>query len=286
MNHLVPTILLVLITVIWGWRFVLVKDAIAAYGVMSFLAVRFIIAGLVMGPYSARRVTRSSLALGIPVGLVLSASYVTQTVGLQWTTVTNSGLITGLFVAFAPMANRVMFGVRTSWLSWAAIVVSFVGLALLTGSGPDKLNVGDLLTLVGAMFIGVFIALLDRYAKEHDAAGFAFVQVMVSLVGFLVVWPLIELVGLPTGNVWFALLITGAVSTAAGAVIQNFAQQHLPAVRVTVIVALTPRSAAVFGHISAGDRLTGIQIVGAVLIVSAVMLVEVLGGNGKKKDEG
>ena len=204
---------------------------------MSFLAVRFIIAGLVMSPYSARRVTKSSLAVGIPIGLVLSASYVTQTFGLQWTTATNSGLITGLFVVFAPMDNRVMFGVRTSWLSWAAIAVSFIGLALLTGSGPDKLNVGDLLTLAGAAFIGVFIALLDRYAKEHDDAG---------------------------------------------ALIQNYAQQHLPAVRVTVIVALTPLSAAVFGFVAAGDRLNGIQIVGAVLMVCAVMLVEVLGNNGKK----
>ncbi len=282
MNHVVPTILLVLVTIVWGWSFVLVKDAIATYGVMSFLAVRFIIAGLVMAPYSVRRVTRSSLAVGIPIGLVLSAVFVTQTFGLQWTTATNSGLITGLFVVFAPMANRVMFGVRTSWLSWAAIAISFIGLALLTGSGPDKLNVGDLLTLAGAAFIGLLIALLDRYAKEHDAAGFAFVQVMVSTIGFLAIWPMIEPVRWPTGDVWFALLITGAISTAAGAIIQNYAQQHLPAVRVTVIVALTPLSAAAFGFVAAGDRLNGIQVVGAVLMIGAVMLVEVLGNNGKK----
>ncbi|MFH1184868.1 MAG: DMT family transporter, partial [Chloroflexota bacterium] len=173
-------------------------------------------------------------------------------------------------------------GVRTSWLSWAAIAVSFVGLALLAGLGPDKMNVGDLLTLAGAAFIGVFIALLDRYAKEHDAAGFAFVQVMVSTIGFLAIWPMIEPVRLPTGDVWFALLITGAISTAAGALLQNFAQQHLSAVRVTVIVALTPLSAAVFGYVEAGDRLTGNAIVGAVLMIGAVMLVEVLGNNGKR----
>jgi len=153
MNHIVATLLLISVTIVWGWSFVLVKDAIAIYGVMSFLTVRFIVAGLVMAPYSARRVTRSSLAVGIPIGLVLSAVFVTQTFGLQWTTATNSGLITGLFVVFAPMANRVMFGVRTRWLSWAAIAISFVGLALLTGSGPDRLNVGDLLHFTSTMAV-------------------------------------------------------------------------------------------------------------------------------------
>ncbi len=277
MNHLIPTVLLVLITVVWGWSFVLVKDAIVGFGVMAFLSARFIVAGAVMSPYAIPRVTKRSLAVGIPVGAVLSASYVAQTFGLQWTSVTNSGLITGLFVVFAPMANRVCFGVRTGWLSWTAIAVSFVGLALLTGTGPSRFNVGDLLTLVGAAFIGLFIAMLDRYAKDHDAIGFAYVQVMVSTVGFLLVWPLVDPVALPKADVWVALLITGAVSTAAGATIQNYAQQHLPAIRVTVIVALTPLSAAAFGYALSGDRLSILQIVGAVLMVAAVMLVEVLG---------
>ena len=282
MSHLFPTILLASITFVWGWSFVLVKDAIAAYGVMSFLAVRFIIAALVMGPYSARRLTWNSVAVGIPVGLVLSASFLAQTFGLQYTTATNSGLITGLFVVFAPVANRVMFGVHTRWLSWAAIGISFIGLALLTGSGPTKLNIGDLLTLIGAAFIGVFIALLDRYARQHDAVAFAFVQVIVSTVGFLVLWPMIEPMAWPTGDVWFALLVTGVISTAAGASIQNYAQQRLPAVRVTVIIALTPLFAALFGYLAAGDRLTGIQVVGAVLMVSAVIVAEVLGNNQKE----
>ncbi len=81
---------------------------------------------------------------------------------------------------------------------------------------------------------------------------------------------------------WFALLITGTISTAAGALIQTYAQQRLPAVRVTVIIALTPLSAAFFGFVAAGDRLNAIQIGGAVLMIGAVMLVEVLGNNGKK----
>jgi len=282
MNQILPTLLLVLITVVWGWSFVLVKNAIAAYGVMSFLVVRFIIASLVMAPYSARKVTRSAWFTGIPIGLVLAASYVTQTIGLQWTTATNSGLITGLFIVFVPAANRAIFGIRTSWTAWAAIAVSFVGLALLTDSERGVLNVGDALTLAGAAFLGLFIALLDHYAARHNAAGFAFIQVLVSMIGFLVVWPMVEPVRLPTREVWFALLLTGVVSTGAGAIIQNYAQQHLPAIRTAVIIALTPVWAATFGILAAGDRLNTVQVAGAVLMLGAVMMVEVLGSNGKK----
>ena len=104
------TLLLVAVTAVWGWTFVVVQDAIALYGVLPFLAVRFALAGAVLAPVYARRLTRRSLLVGGGIGVVLAAGYLFQTTGLLFTTPTNSGLITGLFVVFAPLADRLLFG--------------------------------------------------------------------------------------------------------------------------------------------------------------------------------
>jgi len=296
MSHLTPTLLLIFITMVWGWSFTLVKNAISTHGALSFLVMRFVIASIVMGAISARKITRASLIDGTIIGLALVASYLTQTLGQRFTTVTNSGLITGLFVVFAPLANRALFGVRTKWGCWVAIGASLIGLALLTDAGNGSLNIGDLLTLVGAAFIGLYIALLDRFAKDHDTGALATVQIFVSTLVCLLAWVLARIVETwflgsavaaradvpmdplpwPMGSLWFALMITALISTSAGAYVQTYVQKRLSAIRVTVIVSLTPVFAALFGILLAGDNLTRIEATGAVMMISAVMAVEII----------
>ncbi len=99
------SLLLVGITMVWGWTFVVVQDAIALYGVLGFLSVRFALAAAALAPYAARGIPRQTLAIGGGIGLVLALGYLFQTTGLLFTTPTNSGLITGLFVVFAPLAD-------------------------------------------------------------------------------------------------------------------------------------------------------------------------------------
>jgi drug/metabolite transporter (DMT)-like permease len=108
------TILLVAVTAVWGWTFVVVQDAIALYGVIPFLAGRFVLAGAALTPIYARRLTRRTLLVGCGIGIVLAAGYLFQTTGLLFTTPTNMGFITGLFVVFAPLADRLLFGADLS----------------------------------------------------------------------------------------------------------------------------------------------------------------------------
>jgi hypothetical protein len=98
----VYTLLLVAVTAVWGWTFVVIQDAIALYGVLPFLAVRFALAGATLAPIYSTRLTRRTLLVGGGIGVVLAAGYLFQTAGLLFTTPTNAGFITGLFVVFAP----------------------------------------------------------------------------------------------------------------------------------------------------------------------------------------
>jgi drug/metabolite transporter (DMT)-like permease len=269
------TCMLLGVVAVWGWTFALMKDAIAEFGVVSFLAVRFAIAAAALLPFTAGRLTGGGLRVGGRIGVVLAAAYLLQTFGLRHTTATNTGLITGLFIVFAPLAGRTLYGVRTAGALWGAVGVSVLGLALLSGAGASGPTAGDALTLGGAACFGLHIALLDRHAKRHDPAVLAQGQIALAAALFLAAWPFVERPAWPTPSVWFALLVTGVVATALAFFVQTFVQRRLTAVETASIIILEPVFAAVFGHLLAGDRLTPLQLLGAALMVGSLAAVEV-----------
>src|ERR687893_990917 len=268
------TLLLVAVTAVWGWTFVVVQDAIVLYGVLPVLAVRFTLAGAALAPIYARKLTRRSLLVGGGIGVVLAAGYLFQTAGLLFTTPTNSGLITGLFVVFAPLADRLLFGVNTSRQVVVAVVLSLMGMVLLAGGGPEGANWGDLLTLFCAAALGLHIALLSRYAAAHDAGGLTLAQILAMALLFAAAWPLFASVSFPPLEVWVALVATGLLASAGAFLVQTTGQQHIPAGRAAIILTMEPVFAALFGYWLAGDRLVAVQIFGAVLILSALVIGE------------
>ena len=274
--RLVYTLLLVGVTAVWGWTFVVVQDAIALYGVLPFLAVRFALASAALAPIYAPRLTRRSLLVGGGIGVVLAAGYLFQTTGLLFTTPTNSGLITGLFVVFAPLADRTFFGTRVARQVLVAVGLSLFGMVLLAGGGPEGANWGDLLTLLCAAALGLHIALLSRYAAGHDAGGLTLAQILAMALLFVVAWPLFEPVSLPPPGVWVALLVTGLLASAGAFLVQTTVQQRIPAARTAVILTMEPVFAALFGYLLAGDRLVAVQLIGAALILSALVIGEIM----------
>ncbi|HSL18825.1 MAG TPA: DMT family transporter [Methylomirabilota bacterium] len=274
MQALVATVALLGVTAVWGWTFVIVHDAVAVWGVVAFLAVRFAIAGASAAALWGRRLDRRALRVGGGIGLVLAAGYLLQTWGLKHTTATNAGLITGLFVVLAPVADRVLNGTVMRRVAWLAVALSLVGMTMLTGRLPTDLALGDLLVLGCAVAFGVHIALLSRHARGHDPRALTLAQMLGVAVVFLVMWPLADTVEAPPRQVWFALALTGLVASTVAYGIQTWAQRHLSAARTAVILTTEPMFAAMFGILLAGERLGPVQAAGAVLILSAVVLSE------------
>ena len=273
---LIFSALLLLVTLVWGWTFPVVKDAVAAYGVAAFLTIRFALATVVMAGPGVRRGTRPSWLAGGRVGLALAGGYLFQTFGIKYTTATNSGLITGLFVIFAPAWNRVLFGVRTDRVFVGTATTSLCGLALLAGTGLAKPTIGDALTLGCALCFGLHIALLDRHARRHDTSALALAQMATAAAVFGIVWPATEQVlPPPTRTVWGALLLTGIVASAGGFWVQTATQRRLPATRVAMLLTMEPVFATIFGRVLAGDLLTGLQMVGGALMLAAMLVCNV-----------
>lgn len=210
-------------TAVWGWTFVLVKDAITHYPTLPFLQLRFILAFLVMLALVRGLPTRRELRVGIIAGVVLAAGYLTQTVGLSMTSPANSGLITGLFVVFTPLIDRI-FGVPLHRWTAIAVVVALAGTVMLVG-GPAGFGLGDILTVATAILFALHLVLLSKWSPGLRSAPLAMVQMGTSALIFTGggSWSLRP----PSVSVWIAIVITGVFASALAFYIQTWAQQHL-----------------------------------------------------------
>jgi len=159
-------------------------------------------------------------------------------------------------------------------------------MCLLTGKLPTSLALGALLTLGCALAFGVHIALLSRWSPRLDPAGLACAQMVSVAAIFLVLWPLTEPVVAPPPRVWFAIVLTGLVASALAYLIQTAVQRHLPTIRVSVILTTEPIFAGLFGFWLAGERLGPVQIVGAAVIMAALLLVKIVPRSGRASREG
>src|SRR5918994_4098700 len=103
---------LIAVTAVWGVTFVQVKDAVELYPLVAFLAVRYVIASAALAPPALRRIgtlRRDGLVAGAVLGILIALGIGLQTAGLERTTVTNTGFITGLYVLFTPLLALALF---------------------------------------------------------------------------------------------------------------------------------------------------------------------------------
>jgi drug/metabolite transporter (DMT)-like permease len=268
---LIYVFFLLMVTAVWGWTFVLVKDAITHYPTLPFLQLRFILAFLVMAAVVHRLPARKEVRVGVAAGGVLAAGYLTQTVGLTMTSPGNSGLITGLFVVFTPLIDRI-FGVRLRWWTLTAVATALIGTFLLVG-GPAGVGLGDVLTVACALMFALHIVLLSHWSPGLRSAPLAMVQMGTSALIFTGggSWSL----RFPSQDVWIAIVITGVFASAIAFYIQTWAQQHLSASRTALILTTEPAWALAAAVILAGQRFGPLQAVGAALVLAAIVGHEV-----------
>jgi drug/metabolite transporter (DMT)-like permease len=268
---LIYVLLLVAVTAVWGWTFVLVKDAITQYPTLPFLEIRFLLAALVMVVLVHRLPSRRELWVGAAAGAVLAGGYLFQTFGMTMTSPGNAGLITGLFVVFTPLIDRA-FGVAVRRLTLVAVVLALAGTLMLAG-GASGIGTGDLLVLVCAVLYALHIVLLSRWSPGLRAAPVAMVQMATCAVIFSAggTPALITYGSLPAASVWFAIAITAVFASAVGYFIQTWAQAHLTASRTALILATEPAWALVASIALAGQRLDATQSAGAALVLVAIV---------------
>jgi drug/metabolite transporter (DMT)-like permease len=241
------------------------------------LAVRYAIATGVLAVAGGRRVLalgRSGFAAGGVLGGLLGLGIGLQTAGLERTTVSSTGFITGLYVVLTPLFGLLLFRTTVGLELWAGAALAVVGLALLSGVEIGS-PVGDLLVLASAAAQALQILMVERYATRYDAIALTLVQMGACLAGFLAIALALGQLEVPHGwTVWGALLVTGIFASALAYLIQVWAQRRISAARIAIVFSLETVFAGLFGYWLADDRLGWLGWGGCAVILAGIVLAE------------
>ena len=278
-------LLLVLTPVLWGATFPAAKLALedlSPLALMTWTRGLGLLTVLIALPWMLRRrdVQDTSLLTlilpGLGLGALLFAGYTLQTFGLRFTTATNAGFITGLYVVLTPLLGALLFGEVAGRAVWVAVTLSVGGLALLstpslTDYSPRE---GDLLVLLGAAAWAGHVVTLGRLAPRYPTLLLAVAQLAGATLLHAAVTVPIGFQAAAAASVMPLLVVTGVLGTGIAYTLQIVAQRELSAARTAVILSGESVVAALLSIAWIGERLSAHQWLGAALILAAMVLSE------------
>ena len=273
---LLATLTLLGITAAWGSTFFLIKDLLERVPTLDFLGVRFAIAAVALvlvAPRALGRLSREARRHAIVLGLLYGLGQILQTAGLAHTPASVSGFITGLYVVATPLFAAVLLHTRITWLTWAAVLLAAIGLAVLTLDGLS-VGYGEALTFVAAMLYALHIVGLGAWSTATDAMGLAILQLIVIAVVCLVCTAPNGLVLPDRASDWASLVYMALIPGALGIVGQTWAQAHLPPTRTAIVMSMEPVFAAFFAVLLGGESLTSRMLLGGAFVLAAMLVVE------------
>lgn len=293
------TLSLVFINLIFGATFVVVKDAMTHVTPVRFVALRFLVAAVVLLTVALVRERSSVLRArtwrdGALLGALLYAGYSTQTAGLVFTTPAVSAFLTGLSVAFVPVLAVVLLRDRVPGGAWAGVAIALAGLVALTWPGGGvRVGPGEVFTLGTALAFALHFIATAHVTARTPPLSLAAVQIAVTAAlsfatlpldaavaraGVTTVAPAAPFAPLPA-IAWIEVVGMGVVATALAFFLQTWAQRTVPATRVAVIFTLEPVFATLFSALFFGERF-GIRAgIGMALILTGMLVVALRGGD-------
>ena len=270
---------LIVVTIIWGASFPVVKKALAQVSPILFLTLRFWVATVVtllIAPGAVRGIDLRVLRKGALLAVFLVGGFMFQTVGLRGTTASKSAFLTSLCVLLVPLLGYVIFGRKPAWRTLAGVLMATLGIALLTLTNWDfRFRYGETLTLICAIVFALHILYLGRYAPTSDFRQLVLLQMGLGAVLCTILLPVLETTFL-VWDVQFSayLAFTSVFSTAVAFYLQNRAQQLTTANRAALIFSLEPLFAAIFSYLLAGQTLSGREWIGGLLVVAGILVSE------------
>ncbi len=265
---------------IWGFGYVATVWALLDFSPVGFLVVRFIIAW-VIGEFVRCVVLRRAFWdkedfwLSFIPGLTLAGTLLPQSIGLLYTSVSNSGVLTVLYVVIVPILAYLFFQKKASFRIYALAGMAFFGALLLMRAHTATFNAGDLWTLLCAFSASLHIIFIGRYAHRiPDPFRFNNYQSLWCLlfVSFLIPFDPDFSGGSSQLLPWIGILATAIGSTLIGFLIQIRAQRVLSETTAAQLFLLESPFALMFGFLIFNERIVGLQSAGAAIILLASYL--------------
>jgi len=269
---------LLAVTFFWGSTFIVSKIILEEVPLPVYLFLRLGIAAVVLDiavMRYARELDKKTLIHGTLLGVLLYFSYFFQMWGIQFTSASNAGFITGLSVALVPIAGFVFFKFKPSITALIGVIFALAGLLLLTGANPLDWNKGDMLVFVCALAVTFHVIFTGRYAPQHNV--YLLTAVQLSVLALLTVfalpfsdfkWPQFTIKNISV------LVYLGIMGTVFTFLMQTAMQRYTTTTRTAVVFAMEPVFAALFAFVIAGEMLSASGWIGGLLIVFGMISAE------------
>jgi len=287
-------------TLIWGGTFALIKNAFTDISPLLFLGLRFSIAALIFLPFAyaaLKKTNKQTLIAGSVLGFFYFTGFAAQTLGLNLTTATKSGFITGTFVVFIPILQLIIEKRKPKWFNILSVFLVLVGLIMLSSKGENVVdfikqlgsdfNLGDLLTLLCALLFAFQVVYVDVFTKKYEYLPMVFVQLLITGLGGFILSFLFSITSLETvkltinKTVVIAILYTAIFASIIATVIQLKFQKLVTPTKAGIIFSIEPIFAAVFAYFLLSEKISNFGLIGCVLIFAGVIVSEVF----SSKDE-
>ncbi|PCI46310.1 MAG: EamA family transporter [Alphaproteobacteria bacterium] len=277
-------LILLLTAFIWGISFIFQKDAMEYMGPFSFNAFRFLLGGLVLLPLISWRNKRkhktekpfspATIKGAFLAGALIFFGAGFQQYGIQYTTIGNTGFITGLYIVFVPIIS-IFMGQRYGHGIWFAVAIACLGLYLLSDMNGLAMARGDFLVLLGSVFWAFHVIVIGHMAKRHDQIKFAALQFFAcAAFSYLAALYMGDKVMLLTFDEWKWIIISGILAIAFGYTLQVIGQTTSPPAQAAVIMSLEAVFAAIAGYFYYGEILELRALIGCALMFAGCLLTQ------------
>jgi len=266
------------LTIIWGSTFVLTKFILIHASPFVYVALRFAFASILFFILFYKRlksITYRGIIKGSVLGILLFIGFVVQTIGLKYTTASKSAFITGLMVVFTPLFQLLIERKPPKIGNILGVILVAIGLYCMTSPQGSAFNIGDGLTLIGAITFGLYMVYLDMYCREFEPSHLTIVQFVSTTLLALCTIPFLETAYLDIDvNFVLVLFYLVLMPTIVALYVMAKYQQYTTPTRSAIIYSMEPPFAAIFDFLVLGEILGFIGIFGALIIISGLIVSE------------
>lgn len=288
MKRFKAELLLFLTATIWAGTFPIVKVSMTTIPPFYFVGIRFLTASLLFTAIYFRKLKFNSkgiIAAGLLLGFFQALGFITQTIGMIYTTASNSALITGITILIVPFAQYAVLKKKVHIENWIGVIIVLAGLYMLTKPDVNGLNIGDLITLICTFAWAFYIIYVDVYTNRYDITTLIFIQLWFVVIASFGAGAMLEdfsAIKFSAGEL-ASFAYMGIMATFVTTILLNRFQKETTPIRASIIYTWEQPAAVLLSVLFINEHFSAWQLVGGAIMIAGILFSETFDFFRKRK---